>query len=125
MAPAAEGSARQSASIRAENSSRGMRSDSQSEGPTSSVEFIASTRPSTRSDRDLDQRGSALGQSFGAARGQQHRLAAQEITGLRQMLVRMDHEHHALRQHGIVVDADVAGTDRAEAQSMAAPADVR
>src|SRR4051794_33603903 len=75
-------------------------------------------------ETDLEQRGSRLRQRVSAARGQQYRLAAEQIARLRQVLVRMDHEHHALREQGIVVEAHVTRPDRAEAQPMTAPADV-
>ena len=67
----------------------------------------------------------ALRQRLGAVRGQQHRLAAEQIAGLRQVLVGMDHEQHAGREHGVVVEADVARPDRAEAEPVAAAANVR
>src|ERR1700704_2833090 len=123
MTPVAEGMSRHSAPARATNSAFGILAAFQSAGPTSSVGFIASMNAT--SETDLDERGPLLRQWFGAARGQQHRFAAEQIARLRQVLVRMDHEHHALREHGIVVEADVARPDRTKAQPVAPPPDVR
>src|SRR4051794_27151489 len=92
--------------------------------PAASNSSPACTLSPQASDADLKQRGPLLRQRFGAARGQQYRLAAEQIARLRQVLVRMDHEHHALREQGIVVEAHVTRPDRAEAQPMTAPADV-
>src|SRR5215469_3375303 len=123
MAPDAARAVRHSAVARAKNSSLGIRAASQSDGPTSSVGCIVCI--SALSNCDLGERGLALRQRLGALRRQEHGLAAEQIAGLRQVLVGMDHEHHALLQHGVIVEADVAGPDRAEAESVAAAADVR
>ena len=79
MAPDAARAMRHSVVERARNSSFGMRAASQSDGPTSSVGCIVCTGAS---NLDFGERGLALRQCFGAVRGQQHGLAAQEIAGL-------------------------------------------
>src|SRR5262245_28713868 len=61
------------------------------------------------SPADLGERGAPLRQRLGALCGQQHRLAAEKIAGLRQVLVRMDHEQHAGCERRVVVEADIAG----------------
>src|SRR4029078_3338210 len=93
--------------------------------PAASNSSPACTLSRPASETDLQQRGPLLPQRFGAARGQQYRLAAEQIARLRQVLVRMDHEHHALRETGIVVEGHVSRAGRAEAKPMTAPADVR
>ncbi len=65
------------------------------------------------------------GERLGALRRHHRRLAAQQIAGLRQILVRMDHEQHVGREHGLVVERDVAGLGRAEAEAVTAAADMR
>src|SRR5262245_12494538 len=107
--------------MRLSNSPCGIISASQSEGPMSKVGCTVNiARPliCDRGERSLLER-----QRLGALRGQQDRLATEEITCLRQILVRVNHEQHVRLEHGRVVERNVTRADRAEAEAMPASPD--
>src|SRR3954454_17124649 len=102
MVPDAGGLSRQNAAARATNSAFGILAASQSDGPTSSVEFIASMQALHASLRDRS-RTARIATSLAVQRRARSAVPARrQIARLRQVLVRMDHEHHALREQGIV-----------------------
>ena len=67
---------------------------------------------------DLGERRLMPCQGLGAPVGHDDRLAAQQIAGLRQVLVRVDHEHHAGLEDRVVVERDVAGVIRATVEEL-------
>src|ERR1700730_2606879 len=98
--------------MRPPNSWRGMRSASQSEGPISSVGCgVSMERSRFPAARDAERRLLAR-ENLGAVRGDHHRLAAQEITGLRQVLVGMDHEQYVGFEHPRIFQAANVSWDR-------------
>src|SRR6202034_2040599 len=65
------------------------------------------------------------GEYLDALRCHHHRLAAEEISGLRQILVRVNHEQHVGLEYDLVVESDVTRPDRAEPETVATAPDMR
>jgi hypothetical protein len=70
---------------------------------------VQSHDPSGALKRNLSQRRSPFAQDLRSLCGDENRLTAQQIAGLRQILIGMDHEKHVDFQCNRIIDAYIPG----------------